>query len=79
MHDGIEIVSLAGYANPHLVIRLAQAAEAAGWEGVLVAEYASYESVGASCSSEANPRSGGWRPSRRRVRCSLRRKARMES
>lgn len=34
MHYGIEVVPFGDYANPRRVIELAQAAEAAGWEGI---------------------------------------------
>jgi alkanesulfonate monooxygenase SsuD/methylene tetrahydromethanopterin reductase-like flavin-dependent oxidoreductase (luciferase family) len=34
MHYGIEVVPFGDYSNPRLVIELAQAAEAAGWEGI---------------------------------------------
>lgn len=34
MHYGIEVVPFGGYANPRLVMELAQAAEAAGWEAI---------------------------------------------
>lgn len=36
MHYGIEVVPFGGYANPRLVMELAQAAEAAGWEGIVL-------------------------------------------
>jgi len=36
MNYGIEVVNLGKYADPHLVVTLAQAAERAGWEGVFV-------------------------------------------
>ncbi|HEY42376.1 MAG TPA: LLM class flavin-dependent oxidoreductase [Anaerolineae bacterium] len=36
MHFGIEVVTLGDYADPRLVVKLAQTAEAAGWEGVFV-------------------------------------------
>jgi probable F420-dependent oxidoreductase len=36
MHYGIEVVTLGDYADPRLVVQLAQAAEAAGWEGVFI-------------------------------------------
>jgi probable F420-dependent oxidoreductase len=36
MHYGIEVVTLGNYADPHLVVQLAQAAEAAGWEGLFI-------------------------------------------
>lgn len=34
MHFGIEVVPFGDYSNPRLVMELAQAAEAAGWEGI---------------------------------------------
>jgi alkanesulfonate monooxygenase SsuD/methylene tetrahydromethanopterin reductase-like flavin-dependent oxidoreductase (luciferase family) len=34
MHYGIEVVPFGDYSNPRLVMELAQAAEAAGWEGI---------------------------------------------
>lgn len=34
MHYGIEVVPFGDYANPRRVMELAQAAEAAGWEGI---------------------------------------------
>jgi alkanesulfonate monooxygenase SsuD/methylene tetrahydromethanopterin reductase-like flavin-dependent oxidoreductase (luciferase family) len=34
MHYGIEVVPFGEYSNPRLVMELAQAAEAAGWEGI---------------------------------------------
>ncbi|HXF63620.1 MAG TPA: LLM class flavin-dependent oxidoreductase [Caldilineaceae bacterium] len=36
MHYGIEVVTLGDYADPRPVVRLAQAAEAAGWEACAV-------------------------------------------
>ena len=36
MRYGIEVVTLGDYADPRLVVKLAQAAETAGWEGVFV-------------------------------------------
>jgi probable F420-dependent oxidoreductase len=36
MHYGIEVVTLGDYADPRLVVKLAQAAETAGWEGIFV-------------------------------------------
>lgn len=36
MRYGIEVVSLGDYADPRLVVELAQVAETAGWEGVFV-------------------------------------------
>jgi probable F420-dependent oxidoreductase len=39
MHYGIEVVTLGEYADPRVVVRLAQAAERAGWEGLFVWEH----------------------------------------
>ena len=36
MHFGIEVVTLGEYADPRPVVRLARAAEAAGWEGLFI-------------------------------------------
>ncbi|HSM58591.1 MAG TPA: TIGR03619 family F420-dependent LLM class oxidoreductase [Candidatus Sulfomarinibacteraceae bacterium] len=36
MHFGIEVVTLGEYADPRLVVRLARAAEGAGWEALFV-------------------------------------------
>jgi alkanesulfonate monooxygenase SsuD/methylene tetrahydromethanopterin reductase-like flavin-dependent oxidoreductase (luciferase family) len=36
MRYGIEVVTLGDYADPRLVVELAQAAETAGWEGGFV-------------------------------------------
>jgi alkanesulfonate monooxygenase SsuD/methylene tetrahydromethanopterin reductase-like flavin-dependent oxidoreductase (luciferase family) len=36
MHYGIDVATLGDYANPRRVVPLAQAAEAAGWEGIFV-------------------------------------------
>lgn len=36
MHYGIEVVTLGEYADPRVVVRLARAAERAGWEGLFV-------------------------------------------
>ena len=40
-HYGISIATLGDYANPHLVVRLALAAEAAGWEALCVWDHLS--------------------------------------
>ncbi len=45
MHYAIEVVPFGDYANPRHVIPLAQAAEAAGWEGLLIAA----RRVGSTC------------------------------
>ena len=36
MHYGIEVVPFGSYSNPRAVVRLAQAAEATGWEGIWI-------------------------------------------
>ena len=36
MHYGIEVVTLGDYADPRPVVRLARAAEKAGWEGIFI-------------------------------------------
>src|SRR5688500_4723187 len=36
MHYAIEVVTLGEYADPRPVVRLAKAAEAAGWEGLFI-------------------------------------------
>ena len=36
MHYGVEVVTLGDYADPRPVVRLAQAAEAVGWEGLFI-------------------------------------------
>jgi probable F420-dependent oxidoreductase len=42
MHYGIEIVTLGDYADPRPVVRLAQAAEAAGWEGLFIWDHLAF-------------------------------------
>src|SRR5215472_18548964 len=42
MHYGIEIVNLGDYADARRVIKLAQAAEAAGWEALFVWDHLGY-------------------------------------
>jgi probable F420-dependent oxidoreductase len=42
MHYGIDVVTLGDYANPRLVVPLAQAAEAAGWEGIFVWDHLAF-------------------------------------
>lgn len=42
MHYAIEVVPFGEYADPLNVVRLAQAAEAAGWEGLFVWDHLSY-------------------------------------
>lgn len=42
MHYGIEIVPFAEFGNPHVVVQLAQAAEAAGWEGLWVWDHINF-------------------------------------
>jgi hypothetical protein len=34
MHYGIEVVPFGDFSDPRAIVRLAQAAEAAGWEGL---------------------------------------------
>jgi probable F420-dependent oxidoreductase len=36
MHYGIEVITFGEFGDPHVVLRLARAAEAAGWEGLWV-------------------------------------------
>ncbi len=42
MHYGIDIATLGDYANPRLVVLLAQVAEAAGWEGLFVLDHLAF-------------------------------------
>lgn len=42
MNYGIEVVTLGDYANPRLVVRLAQAAEAAGWQGLFIWDHLAF-------------------------------------
>lgn len=42
MHYGIEIVPFGEFGDPHVVMRLAQAAEAAGWEGLFLWDHLAY-------------------------------------
>jgi alkanesulfonate monooxygenase SsuD/methylene tetrahydromethanopterin reductase-like flavin-dependent oxidoreductase (luciferase family) len=42
MKYGIDVVTLGDYANPRLVVRLAQAAEAAGWEGLFIWDHLAF-------------------------------------
>ncbi len=42
MHYGIEVVTLGVYADPRAVVRLAQAAEAAGWDGLFVWDHLAF-------------------------------------
>jgi probable F420-dependent oxidoreductase len=42
MHYGIDVVTLGDYANPRSVVPLAQAAEAAGWEGIFVWDHLAF-------------------------------------
>jgi probable F420-dependent oxidoreductase len=42
MHHAIEVVNLGDYADPRNVLRLAEAAEAAGWEGLFVWDHLAY-------------------------------------
>lgn len=36
MHYGIEVINLGTFSDPHIVVKLAQIAERAGWEGLFV-------------------------------------------
>lgn len=42
MHYAIEVVTLGNYADPRSVVRLAQAAEAAGWEGLFIWDHLAF-------------------------------------
>jgi alkanesulfonate monooxygenase SsuD/methylene tetrahydromethanopterin reductase-like flavin-dependent oxidoreductase (luciferase family) len=42
MHFAIEVVNLGTYSDPRQVLRLAEAAEAAGWEGIFVWDHLGY-------------------------------------
>lgn len=42
MHYAIEIVPFGEFGDPHVVLRLAQAAEAAGWEGLFLWDHLAY-------------------------------------
>jgi probable F420-dependent oxidoreductase len=42
MRYAIDVVTLGDYANPRLVVQLAQAAEAAGWEGLFVWDHLAF-------------------------------------
>src|SRR5919199_842522 len=42
MHYGVEVVTLGDYADPRPVVRLAQAAEAAGWEGLFIWDHLAF-------------------------------------
>ncbi len=42
MHYGLDVVTLGDYANPRLVVRLAQAAEASGWEGLFIWDHLAF-------------------------------------
>ncbi len=42
MHYAIDVVTLGDYANPRLVVQLAQVAEAAGWEGLFVWDHLAF-------------------------------------
>jgi probable F420-dependent oxidoreductase len=42
MHYGINVATLGDYANPRLIVPLAQAAEAAGWEGLFVWDHLAF-------------------------------------
>ena len=42
MQYGIEVVSLGDYADPRPVVRLAEAAEVAGWEALFVWDHLAF-------------------------------------
>ena len=42
MHYAIEIVPFGEFSDPHVVMRLAQAADAAGWEGLFLWDHLAY-------------------------------------
>ncbi len=42
MRSGIDVATLGDYADPRRVVRLAQAAEAAGWEGIFVWDHLAF-------------------------------------
>ena len=42
MRYGIEIVPFGQFAEPRIVMRFAQAAEAAGWEGLVVWDHVTF-------------------------------------
>jgi probable F420-dependent oxidoreductase len=42
MHYGIDVATLGDYADPRLVVRLAQAAEAAGWQALFVWDHLAF-------------------------------------
>lgn len=42
MYYGIEVVTLGAYADPRPVVRLAQAAEAAGWDGLFIWDHLAF-------------------------------------
>ena len=42
MHYGIDVATLGDYANPRSVVPLAQAAEAAGWDGIFVWDHLAF-------------------------------------
>ncbi len=42
MHYGIDVVTLGDYADPRRVVRLARAAEAAGWQGIFVWDHLAF-------------------------------------
>jgi probable F420-dependent oxidoreductase len=42
MQYGLDVATLGDYANPHLVVRLAQAAETAGWHGLFIWDHLAF-------------------------------------
>jgi alkanesulfonate monooxygenase SsuD/methylene tetrahydromethanopterin reductase-like flavin-dependent oxidoreductase (luciferase family) len=42
MHYGIEVVPFGGFADPRAVVELAVAAEAAGWEGIILWDHVNF-------------------------------------
>jgi alkanesulfonate monooxygenase SsuD/methylene tetrahydromethanopterin reductase-like flavin-dependent oxidoreductase (luciferase family) len=42
MHYGIEVVTFGEFGNPRVVVQLAQAAEATGWEGLWVWDHITF-------------------------------------
>lgn len=42
MNYGVDVVTLGDYADPRLVVKLAQAAEAAGWQGLFVWDHLAF-------------------------------------
>jgi probable F420-dependent oxidoreductase len=42
MHYGIEVINLGAFADPRIVIKLAQAAESAGWEAIFLWDHLAF-------------------------------------